>query len=35
MIELGYFILGFITFFIGGLYYLYGEELFNIYEDDE
>lgn len=35
MIELGYFILGFIIFFTGGLYGLYGDELFNIYEDDE
>ena len=35
MTELGYFILGFIVVFFGGLYILKGNELFDIYEDDE
>ena len=35
MTELGYFILGFIVVFSGGLYFLGFIELFNIYDKDE
>ena len=35
MAELGYFILGFICVFFGGLWWLARFELFDIYIDDE
>jgi len=35
MIELGYFVLGFIITFIGGLYLVYWDEIFKLYDEDE
>ena len=35
MIELGYFLLGFIIVFCGGLWWLGRSELFEFYLDDE
>lgn len=35
MIELGYFLLGFIVVFCGGLWWLERMELFDFYFDDE
>lgn len=35
MIELAYFGLGFIITFVGGLYFLYWDEIFKLYDKDE
>lgn len=35
MVSLGYFILGFMVVFFGGLWWLCKWEMFDIYEDDE
>ena len=35
MAELGYFILGFMIVFFGGLYYLYRFEMFDMYDNEE
>ena len=35
MVSLGYFILGFLVVFFGGLWYLGKWELFDMYMDDE
>ncbi len=35
MIHLGYFILGFIVVFVGGLMYLGRWELFELHDDDD
>ena len=32
--EIGYFLLGFIITFFGGLYLIYGDEIFDIYDDN-
>ena len=35
MVGLGYFLLGFMVVFFGGLWWLYKWEMFDVYEDDE
>ena len=35
MIELGWFLLGFFSVFFGGLYIIYGDEIFDMYDDEE
>tara|TARA_R110000751_G_scaffold249385_1_gene349073 strand:- start:653 stop:772 length:120 start_codon:yes stop_codon:yes gene_type:complete len=35
MAEVGFFLLGFIIVFLGGLYFIYNWEIFDIYDNED